>query len=118
MHPVELELRNVRAAARAATSKKVPFVFYNEGDIESMPPFPFPDLGDYRPKGWSLLDDPAPLFCDSTGCGSPNEPALTIDQLKQRLRELHEEDPGYGYAIIGVGQFQLYVGVFKKKKEE
>jgi hypothetical protein len=65
---------------------------------------PFPNIGDHRPDGWEMVDS---LFCDSSGIGQPDEPALTASQLINLL------EIGYGYAIIQEGQFQLYLGKFK-----
>lgn len=80
-----------------------PYLLGSQEEIDSFPPFPFPHIGSHRPSSWNLIDQ---LFVDSSGFGTPDEPALTIDQFKEELR------PGFGYAIIEEGQFQLYVGVF------
>lgn len=93
-----------QAARKAAKEKRAPMMLW-PGDKEKMPPFPFPSIGSFRPKGWALVDS---LFCDSTGMGSPGEAALTVEQLVEAL------EPGFGYAIIEEGQFQLYVGKFRK----
>jgi hypothetical protein len=95
---------NRAATASSARRNKKPFLLTEE-DLESMPPFPFPKLGSYCPEGWELVEE---LFCDSSGCGQPNEPALTVKQLLEKL------EPGYGYAITREGQFQVYLGKFKK----
>jgi len=70
-----------------------------------MPPFPFPNIGSYRPKGWRLVDR---HFVDKSGYGSPHEPALTIQRFLRVLK------PGMGYAIIEEGEFQCYVGEFRQ----
>ena len=95
-------------ARKAAREGKHPFMLW-PGDKEKMPPFPFPNIGSYRPKGWELVDT---LFCDSSGMGSESEPALTVHQLIDAL------EPGFGYAIIEEGQFQVYVGKFKKLEKK
>lgn len=66
-----------------------------------------PNLGDYRPEGYKLEKT---FFVDSSGFGAPYEPALTFDQF------LDEGwlSPEYGYAIVAEGQFQVYIGAFKK----
>ena len=104
-----------KAAKESAAKKKVPYVIWNEEEIDRYPPFPFPALGSRVPKGWKLLDEPAPLFCDMTGFGGSGEPALTTEQTMERLHELFTENPKYGYAIIEYGQFQCHVGVFLKQ---
>ena len=100
-------------AEKAASNKLYPFTVEEE-DIRDWktalvvgksPRLPFPDLGDYRPEGWELVDD---LLCDSTGMGADNEPALTIRQLLDRLTA------GRGYAVVESGQFQVVLGEFKK----
>lgn len=108
-----LRLMNAEAGKEAEEAGKTLLVFTNTAEIDSKD-FAFPLLGDYVPKGWELLDEPAPLFCDTSGWGQPDEPALTMDQLLQRLKELFTEDPDYGYGVIEAGQFQAHVGVFKR----
>ncbi len=93
------------AAKKAARAHKVPFIVEQE-DLAAMPPFPFPNLGDYRPKGWKLITE---HFVDSSGFGTEGEPALTVNQFLAKLT------PGHGYAVIGEGQFQVWVGEFTKE---
>lgn len=101
-----------KAAAKAAREKKEPFLV-EAADIEAFKrdgrarPFPFPFIGSYKPKGWKLLGT---LFCDSTGFGGEDEPAMTRAQLIDRLKV------GHGYAVIEAGQFQCYVGEFVRVK--
>lgn len=97
------------AAERAAKENKVPYVIYSLKEIDRYPSFPFPNLGSYVPNGWELVDK---WFCDSTGMGGDNEPALSVSQLVAKLKENY--DKGYGYAVVEQGQFQLYIGVFKQ----
>ncbi len=98
-------------AAKASKAHKKPFIVEAEdldlwrGGTET-PSFPFPNIGDYRPKGWTLVDT---LFVDKSGCGSESEPAMNLRQLLARL------EVGKGYAIIEEGQFQLYLGEFVQK---
>lgn len=74
-----------------------------EGEVDKFPPFPFPKLGDYVPAGWERVDE---FFVDSSGWGSEGEPALTVEQFKDKLVA------GRGYAITSEGQFQVYVGEY------
>lgn len=102
------------AALKSARDNNEPFLVEQE-DIEDWKVafeagrlrFPFPNIGDYRPDGWELGEE---LFVDSSGFGREDEPALTIEQLLDKLQS------GKGYAITEVGQFQLYVGEFEKVK--
>lgn len=67
--------------------------------------FPFPFIGDHVPAGWEEVDS---HFVDSSGFGRPGEPALTAGQFLDAL------EAGYGYAITEAGQFQVYVGKFRR----
>ena len=70
------------------------------------PAFPFPNLSEQkRFPGWEITEV---YFVDSSGFGAPGEPALTIEDFIGKLRA------GYGYAITGVGLFQVYVTEFKQ----
>lgn len=82
-----------------------PFVIESQKQIDSFEGFPFPHIGDYRPKDWELIDN---YFVDSSGFGAENESALSVRQFLDKLKV------GYGYAIIEAGQFQVYVGEFKR----
>lgn len=68
--------------------------------------FKAPNIGEYRFEKYELIDT---LFVDNSGFGSVGESALTVSQFLQKVKK------GLGYAIIEEGQFQVYVGVFKKK---
>lgn len=111
------DLETIRAmSAEAGTKAKrgrlIPHIPRNVGEVDTWPPFPFPNFGTYCPKGWVKRED-AEWFCDSSGFGAPGEPALTIEQFKAALREHITQYPGDGYAIVEVGQFQCYVAVFR-----
>jgi hypothetical protein len=47
-------------------------------------------------------------FVDASGFGSPGEPALTLEQFRDVLI------PGYYYAVVEAGEFQVKVGVFER----
>lgn len=92
------------------------------GDLSSLK---IPTLGSYLPKGFKrvslehfneqdahgvYMDDNdgfGAYFVDSSGCGGLNEPAMPLVELCQHLR------PGYGYAVVETGEFQVKVGVFR-----
>ena len=108
------------AAQEAAQENREPFILWEE-DLASIPPFPFPFLGDYCPDGWQAvqleeqhgvyLGDNSPYgayFVDACGLGAPGEAALTIDQFVELL------ESGYGYAVIESGQFQVKVAKYKR----
>jgi hypothetical protein len=90
-----------QAGKRAKREKKQPYIAtkgYN-GDAR------IPNFGDYRPKGWTMVNE---HFVDKSGWGGEHEPALTIEKFLSMMK------PGYGYAMIEEGQFQCYVGEFEK----
>lgn len=64
-----------------------------------------PNIGDRRSKTWELIDE---FFVDSSGFGQLSEPALTIKEFYAKVKA------GLGYAVIEEGQFQVFIGVFKK----
>lgn len=115
MDPSTIKALEDEQAKKAARSKKKPYVPFDGDEIRGYAtngkPFPFPNIGSYRPKGWTLVEE---LFCDKSGLGEDWEPALTIDQLKNKLLEHMQSDKDYGYAITSEGPFQLYLGVFEK----
>lgn len=115
-----MSLGQIRAASReaavkAAAERLEPFIL-EDTDLEDIrlrienggrsgPMFPFPMIGDHTPAGWERVDQ---LFVDTSGWGSPGEAALTPAQLLERLQV------GKGYALIEIGQFQAYLGVFQR----
>lgn len=64
-----------------------------------------------EPEGFEEVET---LFCDSSGFGGPNEPALTRKQALNRTEELLEAHGSLYAAITDVGQFQVYVSFFRK----
>ena len=93
---------NAEAVAEAKAKGLEPRVATKDGDEDIRY---CPLLGDYTPEGWVEIDE---LFVDSSGCGSPGEPALTHDQFLAKVKR------GLGYGIGDRGQFQCYIRVFKK----
>lgn len=65
-------------------------------------------------KGYELVEE---YFVDSSGFGLDDEPALTREQFVNKLTELltrEEYTNGLTAKITNVGQFQVYVGLFKR----
>lgn len=110
-----LDYLNRQAARKARRGMKEPQVVTLE-EIDTFPPFPFPNLGPYVPAGWEPVDD-ATWFVDSSGWGRNDEPALSVEQFKAELRQYVAENPDHGFAIVEYGQFQCYVGAFKPAVE-
>lgn len=91
-----------KAGERAAKQKREPLIAFTDKDKAVMW---CPNLGDYMPDGWKLIDR---LFVDKTGWGGKNESALTVEQFIAKVKS------GFGYAIIEEGEMQFYIGVFEK----
>ena len=87
-----------------------PYVYQVEETVGA--PFPFPNLGSYRPLGWEMGEYHT---VDKTGWGAEDEPALTHRQLVALIESVREERPNTGWAIIEEGQFQLVVAQFRQK---
>jgi len=60
-------------------------------------------LGYAIPQGWQPTQS---FFVDSSGFGSDNESALTIDNFIKEVRQ------GFGYALTSIGQFQVNIQEF------
>lgn len=106
------------AAAKAAKkSKLAPLELAEVEDVDQLGAcgYRIPNLGDYRPKGWKLVDQ---WLCDGCGLGGPGERALTQGQLKARLKEKILEGKSFGYGMIEEGQFQVLLGVFEKEEKK
>lgn len=97
-----------KAAGRAARAKKQPFIVEQDDLPWRHKSFPFPFIGNYTPRGWKKTENL--YFVDSSGFGEPGEPALTVSQFAAKLRS------GFGYAIIEVGQFQVYIQEYTPPK--
>jgi hypothetical protein len=98
-------------ARKAAKKKKVPYVPFDESEVNGYPPFPLPNIGSYRPDGWDLESYHT---CDKTGFGLESEPALTVEAFKRLMKREIAKEGTRGFAIIEEGQFQLVVGVFRR----
>ena len=82
-----------------------------------------PNIGTYLPKNFERVsleaedgkkgvymgdnDGFGAYLVDKSGFAADYEPALTLAQFVERLV------PGYGYAVVEEGQFQVKVGKFK-----
>jgi len=102
------------AGQRARNEGKVPYPV-SELNLDSCPPFPFPNMGDYCPDGWRRAcgqdGTQITLFCDKTGFDDSG-PALSVRQLVAKLQEWQKYDNGYALGIIEEGQFQIVLGAF------
>jgi hypothetical protein len=105
---------NARATRTAKSKKAVPLVLAELEDVDNLgtPGYIIPNLGDHCPAGWELLET---WFCDSSGFSGENEPALTLGQLKEKMKDCISAGNIFGYGIVECGQFQLHLGVYQKK---
>lgn len=55
------------------------------------------------------------LFCDSSGFGSSSEPALTESEAKDAVNRLLEDHGTLYGGLTGIGQFQVYVTLYKRR---
>jgi hypothetical protein len=105
---------NREVGERAVEEGLEPFHLEREAQLDLMPPFPFPNLGDDAVELDKQHERVDSLFVDKSGFGAADEPALTMDQFTDRLRELlRENEGGILLAIEEEGQFQLHVGVWR-----
>jgi len=98
----EINHMNKKAEDRARKNRSKLFVAQTNGDVNIRTA---PYIGDYIPEGWRQTET---FFVDSSGMGGQNEPALTFNQLIAEVKK------GYGYALISVGQFQVYIAEFRR----
>jgi len=125
-HPSTIRDMSDKAAREAARKGKRPFVIYAPEDIDNYPPYPFPFVGGYVADGWKAVlvdpegesDEELTLFVDTSGFGGEGEMALSSRQLREELKRLlavaAKAGDTYGFALVEVGQFQGYIGVFSK----
>jgi hypothetical protein len=100
----QIRYESARAARKAARTKKQPYLFEEEDRATMMEKSnAIPNLGNYVPKGWELVET---YFVDSSGFGNDSEPAMTIERFIAAMK------PGYGYAVIEAGEFQVVIGEF------
>lgn len=62
-------------------------------------------------NGYELVEE---LFCDNSGFGADNEPAYTRSQAIDKARKILREHGVLYVALTAVGQFQVYLGFFRK----
>jgi hypothetical protein len=63
------------------------------------------------------FEELAEYFVDSSGFGSPGELALTQGQFLEQAEALIAEHGGAYFCITSAGQFQVYVGAYRRTSE-
>ena len=106
---------NAAAARKARRYGTKPFRMKKPGDVvKQKTKIPF--LGDACRDWDEGFERVATLFVDSSGFGSPGEPALTQDAFVQELDRLVKEHGELLVAVEEQGQFQCYVAVWVRNK--
>jgi len=104
---------NEEAATKARGEGAVPYRMDSPDELGEWPPFPFPHIGYACEEVDETHERLDTLFVDSSGFGGEEEPALTLRAFKARLVALHREHGSLFLAIEEVGQFQVYVAIWK-----
>lgn len=66
-------------------------------------------------QGTHIFQEIDTLFCDSSGMGGLGERALTKNQAISRVQAILDASDDTLYAgITGIGQFQVYVTLYRK----
>jgi phosphoribosylaminoimidazole (AIR) synthetase len=103
-------IREINKEAQHKAAGKPPLKVDESMDSEEA--LKAPHLG-YDCENWdATYERVSTLFCDSTGFGASNEPALTKDQLIFEIDDLRRKHGTIFVAIEEVGQFQLYLAVW------
>lgn len=97
------------AAKKAAKEKQIPLMVELDDMVNKevlrdyLNGMPF--LGTYHPKGYKLIKE---YFVDASGWGTAGGSAISQDAFLSEVKE------GHAYAITESGQFQVYIGEYKK----
>jgi hypothetical protein len=95
-----------------------PYCIGAAASLEEWPPFPFPHLGyacDDIDQEHERLDT---CFVDRSGLGGEGEPAMTALAFKHRVQALREQHGGLLVALEEIGQFQVYIAIWKEQEQE
>ena len=109
MSPTAIAQLARELAVKAAAYEVEPYQPVDVEEVDRWERFPFPNIGEYRPRGWCLVSS---VLADKTGGGYESEPALTVRGLKAWCAECITKDETAAFAIIEEGQFQVVVGYF------
>ena len=107
-----IKAMSAEVAQEAADEGRKPMAIWPE-DLE--PPFNCPNIGSLDVS--AEFEEITNLFCDSSGMGAEDEPALSPGQLVASVKALceeHKPDTLY-WAITEAGQFQVYISVYKER---
>jgi hypothetical protein len=135
---ISLNKKAGREARKESLEPKVlsqdEIVELQDGNIKPISSIPY--LGTHVPSGWKKFnvnkykdhfDFPSwwygrkilrsgELWCDSSGFGAEDEPALTVSQFLKCVLVLLKINPKLGFGLHSTGQFQNGVRVFDNDK--
>lgn len=111
---------NAEAGVKARNLRKKPCVLRSVDDVDRLgetKKLSIPHLGTACEDIDEERERIDTLFCDISGFGSPGELALTINQMKDRLKEMIGEHGPIAIALEEQGQFQGYLAVWREGAE-
>lgn len=88
--------------------RKTPYLFKSKEDITTESIRKIPLLNTKDINGFEFIKS---YFVDSSGFGSETEPAITFNSFIDKIKV------GFGYGIVNVGQFQVYINEYEPTKE-
>lgn len=92
---------NNKAGNKAKNAGKKPMIYTgNTDELHNIP-----NIGSHEAKGFTFIRK---FFVDSSGVGEFGELALTFNEFCEQVTK------GRYYAIVSVGQFQVYINEYKK----
>ena len=95
-------------AIKAAQKQVEPYVPASPEEVQAWTSFPFPNMGDYRPDGWYVVDT---MLVDATGRDEYG-PALSQSEFRTKVASLVKAIPDTGFGIVEVGPFQVVIAIF------
>lgn len=106
---------NADAALAAAAKNLVPFIPWDAREINNIGIDFFrsiPNIGSLDiSETWDEVES---VLVDSSGCGQPGEPALTLDAALEFVIKHASKSAKRGFALTSQGQFQVVLSVFDK----
>jgi len=102
---------NLESAAAAARRNRRPHIPEGPEEVDSYPPFPFPNLGAHVPDGWELTE--VSWLVDKTGSAPAWEVAHTVHAFRDAIRQHILRHPDHGFAITEDGPHQAVVAAIR-----
>ena len=106
----EMNRKATRAAKRGGKRPAVPTAAQRTVLALGEQPrgFSIPFLADHTPRGWEAVGEA--VMVDTSGFGSPSEPALTLANTFKRIAAAPAD---HGWATVEHGQFQAYLQEYR-----